>query len=588
MKKKFMVAIMVLLACIDYSFGQSRGIKYTYPGADEVRTPPNWASNESTTFEMANENVMIFTPVVRRGTNFFSVLSQFDNNLCYKGSRKVSIPNGNEEFYNGVSRTDGGFAVHSWRPPYIIRSYDNQGNFVWAKRVVDANNYNSLNTDYPKMVANPNNNNLFFAYREYSDETNDSIPNLLGSLLINVIEIAPNGALVNTFQYKLPYDARYIYSGTPVCHTFAYGPEISDIKYVKGSFGPASDRIWISLNLTPHGSYEIDANYQITTNQIFGALPLQNYSAVFILNPYPGASGGDACLLTDNPATPDPTLVQSKDAQGFGTAQMMLMTVESQVPHIYKFNDHNYAIPNIKYKFPFSVTTGGGLSQYGDLKNHQGNILFSIERYFGLFNPGNLQVNLRRQNSNNFNAYGVVNFNERNTSKLYINYNNGNGFPVMPGNYLIRETIADFKVTCESSPVSISSAVTKPFAYLSLKGGSDPYSGISLVNEPYAEVDDYEMVRSRDVCLRCVLLNKPAVSINESTDVLIYPNPSTSYFKLAKGLAIKNVAVYSMTGQLIRSFRKQYQYSIADLTKGSYLVKIETSNGVLKKTLIVE
>jgi hypothetical protein len=56
----------------------------------------------------------------------------------------------------------------------------------------------------------------------------------------------------------------------------------------------------------------------------------------------------------------------------------------------------------------------------------------------------------------------------------------------------------------------------------------------------------------------------------------IAPNPANNYFTINKN--IQTLEIYSITGQLIKSFKNQfenYQYSISDLTKGIYLVKVK-------------
>lgn len=75
--------------------------------------------------------------------------------------------------------------------------------------------------------------------------------------------------------------------------------------------------------------------------------------------------------------------------------------------------------------------------------------------------------------------------------------------------------------------------------------------------------------------------------INENT-ITLSPNPSKNYFELSTKLNIKQVQIYSMLGQLVKTFEKQEQYKISDLAKGTYLVKVNTNQGALSKTLLVE
>jgi ELWxxDGT repeat protein len=70
--------------------------------------------------------------------------------------------------------------------------------------------------------------------------------------------------------------------------------------------------------------------------------------------------------------------------------------------------------------------------------------------------------------------------------------------------------------------------------------------------------------------------------------ISLFPNPSKNYFELSNELAIEKVEVYSLQGQLVKSFEFQNQYDIANLSKGMYLVKVNTTEGSLSKSLIIE
>jgi len=71
-------------------------------------------------------------------------------------------------------------------------------------------------------------------------------------------------------------------------------------------------------------------------------------------------------------------------------------------------------------------------------------------------------------------------------------------------------------------------------------------------------------------------------------EITLYPNPSNSMFQLETELQIENVELYSLQGQLVKTFETQNQYNISDLTKGVYLVKINSQEGTANKTLIIE
>lgn len=82
-------------------------------------------------------------------------------------------------------------------------------------------------------------------------------------------------------------------------------------------------------------------------------------------------------------------------------------------------------------------------------------------------------------------------------------------------------------------------------------------------------------------------LNTNNFSLNEIA-ITLSPNPAKNYFELTTELSIEKIEIYSMLGQLVKTFDMQNQYAISDLGKGSYIVKIKTSEGTSNKTLLIE
>ncbi|POY40368.1 alpha-amylase [Flavobacterium alvei] len=74
------------------------------------------------------------------------------------------------------------------------------------------------------------------------------------------------------------------------------------------------------------------------------------------------------------------------------------------------------------------------------------------------------------------------------------------------------------------------------------------------------------------------------VSFGLSQDIFLYPNPSSTYFTINANTS--KVEVYSVTGQLVKSFKpnqsKEYQFAISDLNKGVYFVKALNENNEVK------
>ncbi len=65
--------------------------------------------------------------------------------------------------------------------------------------------------------------------------------------------------------------------------------------------------------------------------------------------------------------------------------------------------------------------------------------------------------------------------------------------------------------------------------------------------------------------------------------VVLFPNPSRDYFELQSENSIKQVAIYSLQGQMVKLFDRQLQYDIADIAAGVYIVKILGESSVILK-----
>ena len=71
-------------------------------------------------------------------------------------------------------------------------------------------------------------------------------------------------------------------------------------------------------------------------------------------------------------------------------------------------------------------------------------------------------------------------------------------------------------------------------------------------------------------------------------NTVVYPNPVKYFFAVHTVATVEKVEVYSVQGQLIKSFALQAQYEVNDLAKGMYLLRIKTNEGILNKSLIIE
>jgi hypothetical protein len=272
------------------------------------------------------------------------------------------------------------------------------------------------------------------------------------------------------------------------------------------------------------------------------------------------------------------------------SAEIMLLSLENLKPVIYKYNYSHDPIPNNRYEFPFTVN-----KNWGDIKLYQNKIFFSFERSFGTFDKNNLQINLRRQQSGFpiLSNIGTINYHTRNTNSLYLNYNNTTASGA-PTNFLIKQSLSDYTNTCFSNNFSNSLAIIQPYTYTiisAIGGNKKPLSGITLVNEPYGEITNNSIMTTFLQCNvgPCVPpQNKVGNVENENSILTLSPNPASNYFEVSGDDTVQQIAVYSLLGQLVKTYEKQEQYSVADIAKGTYIVKITSSEGVTNKTLKIE
>lgn len=272
---------MYKFICNSSDCTQSRGIRYTWQNFSSILSDylPNWSNNNSSTYVIGNEDVVVVTPMIEQNSNYFTMLTRYDKKLCYKGNTKIAIPNTpagyTDIFLNGTSKNDGGFALVSNSYPYIVRNYNSQGALLFSKKISCPMNP-SYTSSGAKIVANPYNNNLYVIFEDLEPVANfDPFVNVYGSPVVKVVELSTTGTLVNAFKVTIPYDTIYPYKNTNIYNIFDFpaGNLIADATFVKGSPSTiAQDRIWLSLNLDYARSYEIDT----TTNQVLGLI-INNY-----------------------------------------------------------------------------------------------------------------------------------------------------------------------------------------------------------------------------------------------------------------------------------------------------------------------
>ncbi|MBL0013452.1 MAG: T9SS type A sorting domain-containing protein [Flavobacterium sp.] len=111
---------------------------------------------------------------------------------------------------------------------------------------------------------------------------------------------------------------------------------------------------------------------------------------------------------------------------------------------------------------------------------------------------------------------------------------------------------------------------------------------LDLVVTAQNNADGYDTVFSpSSVPYWKVYLNTTPLGIDNFNDnqsgFALYPNPSQDYFELQSDRNIQQVQVYSLHGQLVKTFNKEQRYDVSDLASGVYVVKISGDMTVSRK-----
>ncbi len=73
---------------------------------------------------------------------------------------------------------------------------------------------------------------------------------------------------------------------------------------------------------------------------------------------------------------------------------------------------------------------------------------------------------------------------------------------------------------------------------------------------------------------------------NKAVKLKLYPNPVASSFEIASLANIEQIQIYNMMGVLVKSIRNTKTVDISNLCSGSYLVSVQTNQGMHKQIII--
>ncbi|WP_027124841.1 T9SS type A sorting domain-containing protein [Gelidibacter mesophilus] len=84
----------------------------------------------------------------------------------------------------------------------------------------------------------------------------------------------------------------------------------------------------------------------------------------------------------------------------------------------------------------------------------------------------------------------------------------------------------------------------------------------------------------------------PALGVNENkiTEVSVYPNPAHDLIsvKMPANIEVTNVSLYDVLGKTIKVALNNRQINVSHLSKGLYIMMLETNAGTMTKKIIIE
>ena len=82
-----------------------------------------------------------------------------------------------------------------------------------------------------------------------------------------------------------------------------------------------------------------------------------------------------------------------------------------------------------------------------------------------------------------------------------------------------------------------------------------------------------------------------SLSENNIGGLDVYPNPATEEIYVSSGSTIKSISIYNSFGQLMKNHNvsdKNFRFNVAKFNPGVYVLKIEFSDGLISKRIVIE
>jgi hypothetical protein len=87
----------------------------------------------------------------------------------------------------------------------------------------------------------------------------------------------------------------------------------------------------------------------------------------------------------------------------------------------------------------------------------------------------------------------------------------------------------------------------------------------------------------------CITVNLLSTNDFEKLGLKLYPNPTVDYFVIEGENEIKNINVYNLLGQKVKTFNQpSSKYEMVELSPGTYIIEVNTENATAKTKIIKE
>ena len=158
-----------------------------------------------------------------------------------------------------------------------------------------------------------------------------------------------------------------------------------------------------------------------------------------------------------------------------------------------------------------------------------------------------------------------------------------------------------FTVTVNASPSSTTSLsgstltatqASATYQWIDCNNGNQNIPGATsqsftpLISGNYAVKVTLNGCEVTSTCTQVNVLNNDEFS---KLGLTLFPNPAQNYFVIEGENQIEKIEIYNLLGQKVKSFTQpSTQYTIDELSSGTYIIEATTENGVAKTKLVIE